>query len=316
VRSTRGGALLVTLVLLAHASTASASTLWVSLPVTEAAPCTNAQIRDAILLRRPNADLREGSTPGQGDLWADIKPGPEGWSLTVSGANERTLHRLLPPPGADCVDLSENTALMLDRFLEEIHWTDRSARIERIVHAPPPEPPGPPVPIRGVVELGPSLGYGQAALAPGLQLDVGIRRSVLEVALSGRTALPEKVDVTQPASVGQFSIQTAQLEVVAGARIHLGPGTLRLDGEGGTQLWWVSSSGPLLFHQQTANGVFPLLGARVGYEIGLPAHLALAVRAESWALLRTGTFQVEGYPQEITSRRWDGNLSVALSWEF
>jgi hypothetical protein len=283
---------------------ASAGALWVSLP-SPSEPCTSAQVADAIHLRRPTAEVREGRTPGPDDLWAEIDQGAAGWSLTVH-APGKGLRRPLPPRGADCVDLSETAALMLDRFLEELRWSDRAPQIEKIVHLPPP----PPVPVQAVVELGPAAGLGGL----GGQLELSARRAEVQLGLSGAGWLGTTAPVsTTDAGVGTYAVQRGQLEAVGGYRLALGPGTLRLEAAGGAQLLRAAASGPLLFHRQAQTAVSPTLGARAGYELGLPWALAVALRAQGRALLAQTTFQTVGYDGTVRTRRLEGELVLSLS---
>jgi hypothetical protein len=105
------------------------------------------------------------------------------------------------------------------------------------------------------------------------------------------------------------------VRLVAGWRPHLGPGTLRLELAPGTELLWVSATGPNLFQQHPGFGASPYVGARVGYEIGLPAGFALALRGEGRVFLSQAQLGVVG-GDYITTPPVDGNVALTASRVF
>ncbi|MBS2032412.1 MAG: hypothetical protein JST54_31240 [Deltaproteobacteria bacterium] len=295
------------------APNARASTIRVALPA-DPASCSAEKLVAAIHLRRPADEVRAGGEVTAGDVAVNVERGPGQWSLQVRGAGDSPLQRALPDPGADCVALADTAALMVDRYLIEVNWKGGPAVIAPL---PPPEPPTPPVPWFGVLELAGGVESGLLALRPMVELGGGVQRGALrlELAIAGSTSesralkgLPD--DTTGP---GTLSATAGRAELVAGWVRPLGPGALVLDAGPGVALESVSASGARVFHDAPATTTIPFLGARAAYELGLPARIALTLRADGRVYASTTTYSVDGSADLYPSSRFDGGISLGLS---
>ena len=297
---------------LAITATADAPTLRVSLPDSGASPCTSTRVLSSIRARQPGIDLRLGGAVRPGDASAVLAPLDGRWGLTVEGAGLAPLRRQLPAPGTDCVATADTAALMIDRYLDDIHWSGRRAAFADLQHRP----------IEGVAELGSSVAASPVGALPSIELDLGARRGPWQLGVGGSLAVPEKNAFPASASfAGSYSAQMASARVVASWRPRLGPGVARVELAPGAELFWVGASYPQatrLFQNHPAFDAAPYLGLRVGYELALPARFAVALRAEGRALLRQPTFGVEGEPgiPAIAAGPVDGNVTLALSRSF
>ena len=277
------------------------------------ASCSADQLVAAIHLKRPADAVRAGGAPESGDVAVEVLRAPGNWSLEVRGASDTPLRRALPDPGQDCVALSETAALMVDRYLVDVNWKGGPAVIAPL---PAPEPPAPPVPIFGIVELAGGVENGLLAMRPTLELAGGIQRGGLRLELSIAGSTSESTGLTSGTNldIGTLSANGGRVQLAAAWLKPLGPGALVLDALPGVALERVSSTGAFVFHDAHATSVLPFLGARAGYELGLPARFALAVRAEGRVYASTVTFSVDGANGSgYTTARFDGEISLGLS---
>ncbi|MHB8416572.1 MAG: hypothetical protein ACYDCL_00750 [Myxococcales bacterium] len=297
--------------LLALSLAATPPTLWLTLPTTGTGPCTEAEVVSSIHAREPGVDVRTGGSARPGDASAALAVEGGTWSLTVQSAGLRPLRRELPTPGADCVATSDTAALMLDRYLDDIHWSGRGTAFADL------ERPR----VEGVVEVGSSLAASPVGALPALELDLGARRGPFQLGLGGSVAWPEQSAFPAPYA-GAYSVQLASARLVAAWRPRLGPGTARVELAPGAELFWVGASYPSatrLFQNHPAFDAAPYLGLRLGYELALPARFAVALRAEGRLLLIRPSFEVQGEQASIppvAAGPLDGNVTVALSRSF
>jgi hypothetical protein len=300
-------------VLLLLSAPARATTLSLSLPPPLlAGPCTAAQVGQALQARRP--DLQVQAAPSAGAVAVELTIEGGAWVLHVSSPPAPPLRRELPPPGADCEELSQTAALMVARYLEEIRAAGEPVAIQPIVHEPPP----PPVPLQAWVGLGAGATTGPTVAGPVFHLELAGRRGPNQLALAGTLGLPSQVGI---ASVGHFAIEEGRVEIVGERRLSLGPGDVPLGVVVGAELTRVSaqaSGTDELVHPKPTTAFSPVVGLRAGYELFLPLGLALGLRAEGGLLLQPNNFSIESYPGATTvqSARFDGALSLLLSRTF
>jgi len=134
------------LALLASAASAHrAPVVWLGVP--SGAESCRTPLLAAIRERRPDVDVRVGRAHGGGDVSARLREEEGVWRLVVRVEGLTPLRRVLPSPGESCAATADVAALMLDRYLDDVHWTGTPVRIERPVAPPPPVPaPAPPPP--------------------------------------------------------------------------------------------------------------------------------------------------------------------------
>ncbi len=298
--------------ILALALAAGPPILWLALPAGEGGSCTAARIASSIQARRPGLDIRVGRGALPGDASAALTAASGHWDLTIESAGLPPLRRQLPDPGPDCVVTVDTAALIIDRYLDDLHWSGRRAAFVDL------ERPR----VEGVAELGTSVTASSVGPLPSLELDLGARRGPFQLGLGGSLAPSEKSAFpASQALAGSYSVQLASARVVASWRPRLGPGTARVELAPGAELFWVNAAYPQatrLFQNHPAFDAAPYLGLRVGYELALPARFAVALRAEGRALLGQPTFGVEGEPgiPAIAAGPVDGNVTLALSRSF
>ncbi|MHB8420888.1 MAG: hypothetical protein ACYDCL_22660 [Myxococcales bacterium] len=316
----RGG-----LVLLAATFTAlpaQAATVWVAFPA-RAEPCSYDQLEGALRARLGEVDVRPGVHDAlPGDVLVDLDHDGADWSLQVQAAGENELRRKLPRPGLDCVALSETAALMVDRYLDGIHWAGASPAVVQQVPPPPKAPAW-----QLVLQVGGSGELGVLPqLGPGLTLDVGARRGRFQIELSGSASLggQETVACAPDAAcppggtAGTLALQGAATQLALGYGLPVGFGTVRFELTPGAELFWVTTSpspGSFYFRSMPAFSALPFVGVRLGYELPLSRRLFLALRVEARGHLGEDQFSVTGSTTEFT-RLFDGDASLALGYLF
>ena len=116
-------------------------------------PCpAHSALEEALQRRLPGVRLEMGAaapadagaptSSGAGDLRASLQPAGTAWTLTLKRADgEVALSRALAFGRDDCALLADTAALVIDRFLEEIHWSGRPATVAPLPLPPKPQPP-------------------------------------------------------------------------------------------------------------------------------------------------------------------------------
>src|SRR5215469_3524549 len=107
------------------AAIARGGVLWVDFaPQSEA--CGYPELEAALRARLGDVDIRKGPHEVAHDE-ASVKLERDGaeWELRVRVNEEPELRRKLPDTG--CVELTETSALVIERYLADIHWAGDSA---------------------------------------------------------------------------------------------------------------------------------------------------------------------------------------------
>jgi hypothetical protein len=300
------------------AATVHGGTLWVAFPA-QAESCSYAQVSNALHARLGDVDVRPGVHDVAGsDVSVALERDGSDWELRVRAVGEPELRRKLPKAGTDCVELTETSSLMIERYLDEIRWTGGRAVMQKL----PPEPPKPPSPPWQIVlEVGGGAAAGALGLAPAGTLDVGARKGPWQLLLSGevqgqkKTALSVGVPGGVPAT-GTLTLQAAAVQVSAGYFVATGFGELTLEVTPGAELFWSSTQGDNLPHHHSANTTVPFLGLRVGYDFPVWRRLFLSLRLEARAHANIA-FVVTGAPNfTVSTGNFDGYASLAVGYVF
>ncbi len=289
---------------------ARAGTVWVALPE-EPGPCSFERLASLVAAERRDLTLQPGLHElTDRDSLVQLFRLDDKWTLWVRARGQRELVRSLPAPGADCVDLLQTSAFMVERYLDEVRWGSEDPTVVRPLARPDATPN--PNAWHGVLELGVAAHLaaagGNASAAPELRLDVGARSGPWLVELSGFVLL------TQPGQPGTPS-NTAQiqgLQVVGGRRFGLGPGTLRVELLLGADVA-AQSAVPATAPDGSEQPVqtTPFFGARVGWEIPLYHRLFASLLVEGRAF-----YVGEDPPPWWLKPPFDGDASLGLGYVF
>ncbi len=297
------------------ATAAHAGTVSVSLPA--AGPCRFEPLAAALRARLPGATVEAAPSSSPGAVQLTLERDGEGWLLAIAAPGQEPLHRPLGFEHADCVALFEAAALIADRYLSSIQWTQGPVEVSPL---PPPEPTPP---LQLLVELAGGAGFGLTGVAPAAQLELGLFRRPWSLELSAAwlgsgqrtlsTATPSGAVLTQ---------QTGAAQVALGRRFALGPGALRVELTPGAEVFWVSASSTVDMHPnplpRTSPVVvaLPFVGGRLGYALEFGRRLSLSLRFSVRAHLGERRFVLEGYPQSLVTHPVDGDVTLALGYLF
>ncbi len=111
----------------------------------------NAALVSALALRLPSVRLASGKLEAE-DLTAKLSPDLDAWRFEVRRAGGAIAMSRVLAAQADCAQVADTAALILERFLAEIDWRGRPVGIDplqpetmpRHEKAAPPKPPGAP----------------------------------------------------------------------------------------------------------------------------------------------------------------------------
>jgi hypothetical protein len=281
-------------------------TLWLRVEVSPESPCRVEALAAAVRLQHPDVALSLGKRPSASDLEAEIVESTATFTLTVRGQG-KPLSRLLPSPGTSCSETMQTAALMIDRYLDELHANAEEARVADLVRAAGPQLS---------LLLGPSLVQAPAGLDFGLTVEVDFRVGLLLLSLGGEGNLAQTKSIT---AFGGYHLTPAATWLAAGVAPRLGPGRLLFQGSFGLSLLWVSVQSDLSHvpHEHNGNAVDPFVGLRVGYVLDLPARFSLALRYEERFVPAPTTFSVEGYPgYSVSVRSFSGDVALMVGYAF
>ena len=244
---------------------ARAGTLWIAFPA-RADPCGFDQLASALRARLPGVEIRPGVHdvgPSDADVALDLRD--DQWSLRVAAAGEQELRRELPPPGADCLALSETAALMVERYLDDLRWTGISA-VVAAVPAPTPAPP-----VQAIVEIGGGAVLGALGLTPAAELDLGVRRGPWQLEATGEAARSGQLAfAASDPGPGDLSLSTALAQLSIGRLFGVGFGALRLEVTPGAELLWAQASGAKLFQQKPGFAAADVPRLKLKWAFGFP----------------------------------------------
>src|SRR5450432_1968219 len=167
------GGLALAVAAMINATTAPSGILWVVFP-SQSETCGYAELQAALHARLGDVDIRPGPHEVEGgDVSVELeRDSATNWELHVHVAGERELQRQLSKPETSCVELTETSALMIERYLNDIHWAGDRGPVLKL----PPEPPKPPSPPwQIVVEAGGAVAAGALGLTPAVTLELGVR---------------------------------------------------------------------------------------------------------------------------------------------
>jgi hypothetical protein len=305
--------------LLAHR--ADAATLWLHMP-TAAGSCDYDSFAEALRAHLPAADIREGeplsenststAVSADADVRVEIVQGGAMWQLKVVAPKQQELERSLTPPGDSCAATAETAALMVERYLRDIHWAESQTSV--LVPLPPPPPPPS---LQLLLELGASGELGVVNLEPGLQLDVGLLRGPWQLEASFEAALPAQENVQgAESSTGTLQVWTGAAQVLGGRRFSTGLGWLRLEPAVGVEIYRAAVTGELLFpaNRKPSWATLPFVGLRVGHEFRLWERLSITLRGELRGHLGQLDFSVD--QTQAYTRLLDGDLGLVATYTF
>jgi hypothetical protein len=254
---------------------------------------------------------------GPRDVTVSIASGSDHWTLRVQAAGHDDLERNLPPPTDDCIALAETSALMVDRYLDQIQWSG----IAPAVHELPPPPPPPPW--QAIASLGPTADRGALAIEPGGSIDLGVKRGIWQLVLTGGSAF-QSIAPVQGAenTTGAFHLVTIAAGVAPGLQLRAGPGSLDLEVPLGLEIYraqitgtsvvlFTTNSNSPLDPKRVVIETLPFVGARIGYAIHLSQRFSLIPRLEARGHLGQVTFQ-----SPAITRDFDGDAAVMASYVF
>ncbi len=284
---------------------ATQPTLWLQVEVGPDSPCRVDGLAAAVHLQHPDVALSLGKRPSASDLEAEITESAATLTLTVRGQG-KPLSRVLPTPGTSCSETLQTAALMIDRYLDELHANAEEARVADLVRGAGPQLS---------LLLGPSLVQAPAGLDFGLTVELDFRVGLLLLSLGGEGNLAQTKSIT---AFGSYDLTPAATWLAAGVAPRLGPGRLLLQGSFGLSLLWVSVQSDLshLPHEHDGNAVDPFVGLRVGYVLDLPARFSLALRYEERFVPAPTTFSVEGYAGSVSVRSFSGDVALMAGYAF
>ena len=301
---------------------AASPALWVSFHPGAAAsgPCQLESFLSAINSLRPALAVRAGSEPAEGDAAAAIDVENGEWRLTVQRRGQEALRRTLPAPGSDCVATAGTAALMLDRALDELHWSGAPVQVEALPEAATPDAPREFSQAPGSVREGRlALGAGAATvfgvLKPAAALELEAQQDLWSLGLGALATPSVKEPIGGSASVGAYSVSALDLQLFLGRRFSAGPGAFLFELAPGVELARGSTSGAL-FQQHPGTTAAFLLGARAAYEVSLPARFSVSLRAEGRAFPSAISFNVQGEPGDFSSSHFAANLLACASRNF
>ncbi len=289
---------------------ASAPQISVELPA-QPGPCGFSELASALRRRLPGATLRP-ELLGEDRRDVRVRYGERDgrWTLTIRAGDAPPLRRELPSPGVDCVALSETAALMLERYLDEVHWGGgEAARLAPL--APPPAVP----PTEAILSVGAWGGMGPLGLAPGGEGGLAVARGRWRFGAVG-DLLPSRSAVVAGAPGATLAAQAGNLELAGGPAWPVGSGDFRLELVPGAELLWASSSGGRLFQHRPGLAASPFAGARAGFELPLGERFDLALRLTGRAFFARNGLSVEGFGAEALPAPFDAAIALAIERRF
>jgi hypothetical protein len=284
----------------------AAPTLWLSIDVGPRSPCRLDALAAAIRVQRPDAALALGAPPHASDLEAVLADRDGTLILTVHGQG-RPLSRELPPAEATCEEALQTAALMIDRYLDELHASGAEASIESLAPGPGPA---------FGVQLGPSVVQAPFGLSAGVVLQLDLRVGLLLLSLGGEANLSQSKAIGPSVPDATYDVNPAATWLAAGVAPRLGPGRLFGQLSLGLSILWASARSPSLFQTKQGLTVDPYLGLCAGYVLDLPAHFGLALRYEERWVPAPTAFAVEGVPRTVSVRALSGDLAFLVGYTF
>ncbi len=270
--------------------------------------CPAAALEGAVRARVPSVQVG-GEPSGGDDLRASLLPAETGFSLEVRRAGEVALRRELRIE--ECQLAVDTAALVIDRFLDEIHWSGKPATIEPLP-APPVVEPLPQRRQRFEFGAGPVLWLGApddvraaALIAATVRLEEPFEASFLALgAASSAASLPASgsIDLRQAALAlsaaacaepGRFRLCAGPL---AGARASLGSAT------------GVRQAGSAVIWQPEAG-----LQARAAVRLG--AGFLLGIQLLGSVIPGSATFTISGSDARRTLSKVDAMASMSLAFQ-
>jgi hypothetical protein len=282
-------------------------TLWLSIDVGPKSPCRLDALAAAIRVQRPDAALSLGAPPHPSDLEAVLADRDGTLILSVHGGQGRPLSRELPPAGATCEEALQTAALMIDRYLDELHATGADASIESLAPGPGPA---------FGVQLGPSVVQAPFGLSAGLILELDLRVGLFLLSLGGEANLSQSKAIGSALPDATYDVTPAATWLAAGVAPRLGPGRLFGQLSLGLSILWARARSPSLFQTKQGLTVDPYVGLCAGYVLDLPAHFGLALRYEERWVPAPTAFAVEGLPGTVSVRALSGDLALLVGYTF
>lgn len=313
------GGLALAVAAMIRATTAQGGTLWVSFP-SQSEACGYTELQAALHARLGDVDIQPGPHDVAGnDVGVDLeRDSATSWELRVHLRGERELQRQLSKSETSCVEFIETSALMIERYLDDIHWAGDRALVLKL---PPVPPKPPPPPWHMFVQVGGAVAAGALGLTPAVTFDLGARRGHWQLALSGELQRHQQTTVSSSASTevpeeATLTLQSAAAQLSAGYLVTTGVGALSFELTPGAEFFWASTMGGNLPHHGSALTAVPFLGLRLGYATPIWHRLFLSLQVEA-RVHSNVDFVVTGAPDfTVSTGNVDGYLSLGLAYVF
>jgi hypothetical protein len=271
--------------------------------------CPAAALEGAVRARVPSVQVG-GAPSGGDDLRASLFPDETGFSLEVRRAGEVALRRELRIE--ECQLAVDTAALVIDRFLDEIHWSGKPATIEPLPAPPPVVAPLPQRRPRFEFGAGPVLWLGApddvragALIAATVRLEDPFEASFLALGSASSAA-------SLPAS-GAIDLRQAVLALSAAACAE--PGIFRLCA--GPLLGARASLGSATGVRQAGSAVIwqPEAGLQARAAVRLGAGFLLGIQLLGSVIPGSATFTVSGSDARRTLSKVDAMASMSLAFQ-
>ena len=284
-----------------------------------------AALEAALRSRLPGVRVDRDLAQSPGDLRAQLSRGPAAWLLELQGDAGVALSRELLLPQDECAVAAETSALVVERFLEEVRWSGRPQPIAPLPSLAPPPPPliVAPLPLQRPRPHALALALGPAAW---LGLPSDLRPAAL---LEASARLGEQLRLGGSFLLGGAATQTVTIEsqvrgttsvsaglLAAHASLCDGPGALSLCAGAlvGARGSLGSSSGTL-FQKSSAFLVQPEVGVRASAGLRLGSRWELGLALIGGVALGSASFVVDGAQAQRSLPRLDVAAALRLAWE-
>ena len=261
--------------------------------------CPAAALEEAVRARLPGVQV-SGAPTGASDLRGSLRPAEGGFALEVRRADgEFALRRQFTLE--DCKVAAETAALVIDRFLDEIHWSGKPPTIE-----PLPERPD-----RFEISAGPAVWLGTPDdVRAGAWLAATLR--VRETFETSFLALGAASSATPALGAGSISVRQATFALSAAACAEPGGFRLCAGPLAGTR---ASLGSAATVRPGSAMLWQPELGIHARAEARLGARWLIGLQLAAAAVPGSATFIVADTGARRTLSKFDLISSISLAFQ-